>query len=250
MNCGQVVGTATLAGYNPSMRKSWNKDLTKETHASLMKTSQTMRRKKIDNFKRWRDEMKRNGEIKSNYNEFRKNGDLAELIGVVLGDGNITLFPRTEALRIVYSANNQGFIKRYASIVEKVFGKKPALSKRKTNAVNITLYEKHISKRLQVPSGSKGTANHPLTIWIGKSKENIKRYLRGLFEAEGCFCVHKPTSTYKFIFNNRNESLLKNVYRLLVLLGFHPNRSGYKVQISRKVEVYNAIEMLRFRHYE
>ena len=48
---------------------------------------------------------------------------------------------------------------------------------------------------------------------------------------------------------NFNISLEKIVYRLVKQLGFHPNLSGQKVQISRKKEVYDFIELISFRKY-
>ncbi|MCD6270358.1 hypothetical protein J7J23_01095 [bacterium] len=71
-----------------------------------------------------------------------------------------------------------------------------------------------------------------------------------MYEAEGSFCVHKPTYTYKFLFANRNKSLLENVYRILKILGFHPHKSKYKIQISKKGEVYKIKELIKFRQYQ
>ncbi|MDD5152951.1 MAG: hypothetical protein PHS95_03110, partial [Candidatus Pacebacteria bacterium] len=81
-------------------------------------------------------------------------------------------------------------------------------------------------------------------------KEYIIRYLRGLYEAEGSFCVHEPTYTHKFLFANKNISMLNNVYGLMKALGFHPHRSKYQIQISRKEEVQRAIKILGFRDYK
>lgn len=94
----------------------WCKGYTKETHPSVLKISKTFKKKKIDNFKEWREKMKKMGKIRSSYPLFKKDGNLAELIGVILGDGNILKFPRTEALTISSNAKNSGFIKRYSSL--------------------------------------------------------------------------------------------------------------------------------------
>jgi len=82
-----------------------------------------------------------------------------------------------------------------------------------------------------------------------KNRNFLIKYLRGLYEAEGSFCVHKPTSTYKFLFSNKNKSLLKNVYQSLRFLGFHPHESKDKIQISRKKEVYKIKDLIKFRQY-
>lgn len=110
-------------------RRNWNKGFTKATHPSVRKISETMKRRGIDNFKQWRERMKLEGKIKSQYYSLKKNKNLAELIGVVLGDGHICRFERTESLRIVGNANSPYFVRHYAQIMEKVFNKKPYVAK-------------------------------------------------------------------------------------------------------------------------
>lgn len=58
------------------------------------------------------------------YTEPTKDGDLAELIGVVLDDGHIAAFPRTEELSIFSN---------------------------KIGCIRIRIYQKHIQARLGVP---------------------------------------------------------------------------------------------------
>lgn len=176
--------------------------------------------------------------------------DLAELIGVTLGDGYIGKFPRTEILAIFSNSNNLGFANRYATLIESIFNKKPKSVKRNdSNCIKISIYEKNISKRLNIPSGARKNQIINIPYWILRNKEYLRRYLRGLYEAEGSFCIHKPTYTYKFIFTNKNESLLNNVYNGLKVLGFHPHRSKYRIQISKKEEVYKIKNLLEFRQY-
>src|SRR3989344_3887129 len=231
--------------------KSWNKGFTKETNSSVLKISETFKRKKLDNFKKWRDRMKKLGKIRSHYPQFKKNGDLAELLGVVLGDGHIESFPRSESLTISCNAKNKGFIERYKKLMREFFEKNPHEGKIGPNkgCVRIRIYQKNISKRMGLPAGSKRKIDFQTPNWILNSKEYLKRYLRGLYEAEGSFCVHKPTYTYKFLFSNRNKSLLKNVYKGLKILGFHPHKSKYKIQVSKKEEVYKIKKLLKFRNY-
>jgi len=228
----------------------WNKGFTKETHPSVAKISRTFKREKIDNFARWRREMIKRGLIKINYPPLQKSGDLAELIGVILGDGYIGKFPRKEILAIFSNSNNPGFVRRYSQLIKKVFNKKPNIYKRKdSNCTKISIYQKDLSKRLGISAEPRKNQNIKIPLWILRNKEYLKRYLRGLYEAEGSFCIHKPTYTYKFLFANRNKSLLKNVYRALKILGFHPHKSKYKIQISKKEEVYKIKELIKFRQY-
>ncbi|OHA26136.1 MAG: hypothetical protein A3C06_03925 [Candidatus Taylorbacteria bacterium RIFCSPHIGHO2_02_FULL_46_13] len=233
------------------MHTGWNKGLTKETNPSVRKISDTMKRKKIDNFAAWRDRMRRDGKFPS-YNNLIKSGDLAELIGVVLGDGHIWKFPRAEELSIFSNSNNPGFVKRYSLLVEEIFGKKPTTTIHSgKNCIRIRIYQNHISSRLGVPLSPRRNKIIEVPKWILGNRGYIVRYLRGLYEAEGSHSVHLPTSTYKLFFSNRNRSLLKNVFSLMQQLGFHPHQSesNYAIQISRKDEVLTALKMLKFRVY-
>lgn len=98
--------------------------------------------------------MIKEGRIKTDYPPLEKSGDLAELIGVTLGDGHIGRFPRSEVLAIFSNANNPGFVQRYATLIEKIFNKKPYIAKQKgSNCIKISIYQKNISERLDIPAG-------------------------------------------------------------------------------------------------
>lgn len=231
-------------------RRVWNKGFTKDTHPSVLKISETMKRKKIDNFAAWRDKEVRSGRIRIYFSPLPKNGDLAELIGVVLGDGHIERFPRTERLLIFSNANNHGFVRRYAALVEKLFKKKPYIyTQSGQNCTRISLYENRISARLGVPTGARKDIVFRIPPWIFRKRSYVVRHLRGLYEAEGSHSVHKPTSTYKLNFSNKNQSLLKNVTELLTVLGLSSHRDSSRVQISKRRHVERAIEILQFRKY-
>lgn len=229
---------------------TWSKGYTKETHPSVARISATFKRNKIDNFKKWRTEARQKGLIPRGYPEFSHTKNLAFLIGMVLGDGNIYMYPRTEGLRIALGTDKPKLWKYVAYIVREVFRKSPAVRKVKGSAcMTINLYEREISRRLGIPSGDRGKAKILLPQWILENRVMLISCLRGLYEAEASFNVHKPTSTYKLIFSNTNDTLLGVVDNSLKKLGFHPHRSKNKVQVSRRVEVYGLKRLLSFREY-
>lgn len=210
-----------------------------------------MRQNGLDNFKNWRDKMKKDGFIKSSYPPLKKNGNLAELIGIILGDGHIHTHDRCDSLRIVGDARKMGFVNRSERLVYLVFGKHPKVMKRKTsNGVNITMYEKNISKRLNIPAGARAKYKFILPSWIQKSRNNKIRFLRGLYEAEGTLCHSRDTYTHKFIFTNMNSHLLELVASLVRGLGFTVSVSANKVQVSRREEVQKLSDLIQFRNYE
>lgn len=232
------------------MPSNWSRGQTKYTNSSVRKISDTMRVRKIDNFKIWREKMKALGKIKSKYPSLKRGGNLAELIGAILGDGHIRAFPRTEELSIFSNSNNHGFVERYSRLIERVFGKKPVATRHSgKNCIRIRMYEKCISSRLGVPFSPRGRLEILVPAWIYSNERYIVRYLRGLYEAEGSYSVHQPTYTYKVQFSNSNMSMLKNVFELVSKLGFHPHKSKNMIQLSRKDEVLRFIKLIQFRKY-
>lgn len=230
---------------------SWNKGYTKFTHPSLLKMSETLKRRGIDNLKSWRLERKKRGLVPKGYPAFKKSSELAELIGVILGDGNISKFPRTERLIITGNANNPGFIDRYSLIVERIFNKKPRVSKVSTsNAVRISIYQNKIEHRLKIPSGNKLKKDISIPSWIKSNKEFLIATLKGLFEAEASLTIHNKTYTYNFQFSNRNASILKFVHDSLLKLGFNPEVRRYYIRLRRKKEVMRFKNMINFRSYQ
>ena len=78
----------------------WNKGKTKDMDARVKKISETMRKNGVDNFISWREKMYDTGKWFRTYPSLNKSVELATLIGITLGDGNIYKFPRPEKLSI------------------------------------------------------------------------------------------------------------------------------------------------------
>lgn len=231
---------------------TWSKGETKETNLSVRKISETMRRRRIDNFAKWREEMVELGKIKSEYPEFEKAKELAELIGMVLGDGNISEHPRTERLTIAFNAKYPRIIKRTKSLLTTVFEKRPteaAITKSSPNSWRMWIYEKWISKRLGIPAGAK--KNHQLRIpkWVWKDENLLVYCLIGLYNAEGSYSIHLPTCTYNFQFSNTNHSLLRDVFNALKALGYNPILTKRCVGIRRRAEAEKFAKLIKFKYY-
>lgn len=229
---------------------AWAKGYTKETHPSIAKMAETFRRKKIDNFAQWREEARKKGLIPQVYKPLNKNRDLAFLVGLTLGDGNINKFPRTECLRIALAAKYPGLINYTDQIIKKVFNKVPNVRKVKSSACyTVTIYQNKISDRLGIPAGDRHNFKFNMPDWIQKNKDFLLNFIRGLFEAEGSLSIHLPTCTYNFQFSNKNKSLLKNVEKSLQLLGYHPEVRLNSIRLRKKAEVESFRQLIRFRMF-
>jgi hypothetical protein len=128
-----------------------------------------MRARGIDNLANYRANLlaKRPG----SYFVICESAKLAELLGVVLGDGYIGAHERAEVLRIACNYN-PGFIKRYSALVEEIFDKQPSVKKRRTsNCVDIVIYQKGIAERLGLETGAKTHRPFILPEWIKSNPE-------------------------------------------------------------------------------
>jgi len=227
----------------------WNKGKNKETDLRVKKISSTMKSKKIDNFKKWRDKRKKTGKIKSHYPPLPKNSKTAELIGLTLGDGNLYQYPRTEQLLISFNSKYPQIIKRARLLIKNTFNKAPRENRGTGNCTRIWIYEKYISKRLEIPSGAKKNHNLSIPKWIWKSKNLLISCLIGLYNAEGSYSIHSPTCTYNFGFANNNKALLKDVHKALKILKYTPHLRKNKVTLRKKSETKSFAKLIKFKYY-
>ncbi len=220
----------------------WNKGRTKLELPGLLKIA-TARRQK-NNFSRWYEEHP------VYYAKLEHSRNLAELYGTMLGDGCLEKFARTEKLTVAFNSNKTEHIAHVVILLEKLFRKKPTVSKMKiANCIKVTLYQKNISRRLRFPTGIK--SNHALTIpnWIKAKKKYLVVCLKGLFETDGDWVIDKKYGTNVIKFTNIIDSLLDDIRACLVKLGFPANRGKKRVTISRNGEVERFVKLIKFRQY-
>lgn len=228
----------------------WNKGITKRLDSRVKKISATMKEKKINNFQRWKEKMIKDGKILVPQVILTKSYNLAVLIGLILGDGHIEVFPRTEILTISLNTKYPDLVTHTTTLVQQIFNKKPNPAKIKNvNCIRISLYEKDISKRLGIISGNRSKDTLGVPLWIFEQKKFIIGCLKGLFEAEGSLSIHLRTSTYNFQFRNNSPVLLKNVKDSLIKLGFHPEIRVNSIRLRKKHKVEHFKKLISFREY-
>lgn len=226
----------------------WNKGDTKENNLSLLKLSNTLKIRKEWNFSKWQRRRKKQQIIQ--YQELSKDENLAELIGIILGDGNLYKHLRTENLRVICNSKDIVYIRHIAHLIAKIFHKSPSIIKRNNENVTVVcLYQCEISKRLDLPCGNKIKNNVGIPSWIFSNTDYMVRCLKGLFETDGCFHEDRDNYTRIIEFKNNCTRLREDVYNILLRLGFNP-QSGYNyIRLARRNEVYKFRELIEFRNY-
>jgi len=242
------LNTVELARKYTNFNRSmipWNKGKTKFTHPSVLKISKTMRAKPESNFANWQKLKK-----KRLHHKIRKSKHLAELIGIILGDGCIEQFPRTERLVITCNKFQTLYIKHIHGLTKKIFHKNPSLRARKReNAVDVSLYQCDISKKIGMPSGNKIKNNVGIPNWIYQSKKYMIACLKGLFETDGCFQRDDANYAQSIEVTNKCRQLRNDIYKTLLLLGYNPQLGKTYVRLARRHEVYKFKASIDFRKY-
>lgn len=222
----------------------WNKGLTKLTSQSLLKTSTTLAGRKKSNFWQWQQKNK------VHYTELSHSNVLAEFYGTMLGDGCMEKFPRTDKITVSFNRKEQDHLQHIFKIINLLFNKQPKIRIRKTSQCDdLYFYQKNISERLGFPYGNKLRNSLQIPEWIKNNKSFLKHCLKGLFETDGNWFIDKKYNTNVIKFTNHSLSLLNDISKVLLELGYHPQLRKYDVRLARRQEVYKFVNWIKFRKY-
>ncbi len=180
-----------------------------------------------------------------------KNEDLAEAVGIILGDGHISEFIRGKKIRnyFIKIAGNTytdlDYLKRYIPLLfKKLFEEqgKIFISKKK-NEGYFTLYGKNyveFFKSLGLGTGNKKTNNQSIPKWIKEDDKLLKKCLRGLIDTDGSVhIISKNNRNIRISYTSYIPRLLDDVRVSLIKLGFTPSKiiSERQIFISKQEEI-------------
>ncbi|KKR65169.1 MAG: hypothetical protein UU06_C0027G0009 [Parcubacteria group bacterium GW2011_GWB1_40_5] len=156
----------------------------------------------------------------------RKSKLLAEFIGILLGDGNISPY----YISITLSSKEKEYIKYICKIIEKLFRVVPKIFKHKEKkAVTIVVNRKQLvdfCQEVGFKKGNKVSNQVDIPQWIKKSKMYSYECIRGLIDTDGCFFFHnyivngKKYFYFKIAFTSASIPLRLSVKKILINSGF------------------------------
>lgn len=178
----------------------------------------------------------------------RKSTDLAEFIGIMLGDGHIAPSQVTITLN---ATSDTLYIQYVAHLIKKLFDITPSLFKRESmNAVVIIISRKKLVEFLGnvgLCPGNKTRQQVDIPDWVKKSQTFSKACVRGLVDTDGsvineCHTIKSKRYCYKRLaFTNASQPLLLSVFKILEGLDFSP-----KMRNNRRVQLENNEEIGRY----
>lgn len=240
--------------YNYGMAEKWTKQ-EKEKHAKELKRLYIRENKTIGEialllciapqtvFKRLRMcGIETIPEQKKNYRNIRTDlripkhlsKELAEFIGIMLGDGKLSHFQA-----LVTLGNKELYYASYVcDLMEQLFSVRPKISTRATGYHDVYIGSVLLTGWLMsqglVTNKVKYQVNVPR--WIFSKKEYMQMCIRGFFDTDGS--VYKLRHGVQISFTNYSLPLLESLQSMLFSLEYSPSRiSSHKVYLTRKNDI-------------
>ena len=168
----------------------------------------------------------------------QKNENLAELFGVVLGDGNLS--PKT--LTITGHICEKEHHRYIANKIKNLFGLTASTYDAKTcKATHLKVNSVELIRFFQSNGfkvGDKIINKISLPRWIFEKDEYVCGALRGLLDTDGG--IYQKQKKYKraiIEFQTESPQIRANLYELLRKVGFHPSKSDVNVRVQTQSEV-------------
>lgn len=193
--------------------------------------------------------------------EPKESEELAELFGIILGDGHVEWINQGKKIRsyaIVIagdSRNDKVYLEKYVSnLFSKLFGESGTLGFPKfANSVLLRIHGKKIVEfvnRKGIKSGNKKVNNQAIPAWILKNQNYLRACLRGLIDADGCiYYISKKTNrNLRISFTSCIPALMDDVKNSFIKLGFNPSKilREKEIYLSSKQDVNKFIDEIGF----
>jgi transcriptional regulator with XRE-family HTH domain len=192
----------------------------------------------------------------------RESSELAEFIGIFLGDGGIS---NPSQITISFNrGNGRGYSKKVIKLIENLFGITPAVymlsSSASKNVIRLVVSSANLIEFLEknkIKRGSKVKNQVDVPSWIKNNPEYSKSCLRGLVDTDGGVYYHRHSSNGCASFNvglcftNKSKPLVDFVDNILTHMKFHPKRSwsGDNIFLYRESEVLRYEKEVGFTNF-
>lgn len=191
----------------------------------------------------------------------KRSSELAEFVGIILGDGCIS---QRQISITLHKSDDWDFSMYVRNLMKQLFLVSPSLYERKReNVINIVISRSELVKffhEMGLPTGSKVKHQTDIPLWIKKSDQFTKFCLKGLFDTDGCFYIDKHLYKGKAYYNsgmnftNRSLPILSFFKESLKKFRFHPTqKTKFSVFLRKEEEIVKYFETIgtaNKKHYK
>lgn len=178
--------------------------------------------------------------------------ELAECVGILLGDGNISKYQ----VKVTLHAMDD---KKYGEFIVKLFQKLfavpvavyPSKHAAVTNyVVSRTKLVQFCIDTLDLKKGNKSLQQIDIPVWIKSNPLYHKPCIRGLFDTDGSFFSHtytvgsKKYSYTKATFTNNSQPLLDSLHVMLTEMGIKARRAKFDIWLDSKNSIQTYMRLI------
>lgn len=198
-----------------------------------------------------------NGKSNPDNYSINKNEDLAELIGIILGDGHIRKRSEDRGdrhisqyyLQFTFHEKERELISRTNELCNSILGVEPSEYPQKgRKTTHLKIHSKELVEELEelgLEPGNKSKNQVKIPEWIFKSKNLQKRCISGLVDTDGCIYTQKNDDRTIIKFSNRSKNLKKGFKRIAKNLGMTPSKAGkWEVQLAHQKDVHQFLSTI------
>lgn len=181
----------------------------------------------------------------------RPSIELAEIIGIMLGDGNI--YKNQYAVRVCGNAkDDKDYLREH---VKKLFFAVFAVTPKEYhleahNELILYIYSKFVAHNLMhygLVSGNKKKNNARIPQWIMNDEDYIRACVRGLFDTDGT--VFTQRGNLKIELASGIPGLQKTFHKSMIKIGFHKGWSKPNSRDVRRYGLYSKRDVDKFINY-
>ncbi len=187
----------------------------------------------------------------------RKSENLAEFVGIVMGDGSIT---KKQIIVTLHYKDDEKYSKFVVNLIKKLFNVHVGrYSYIKSSAIKIIISRRELIRfcveRLGLKQGNKVKQQIDMPDWIKRNKQYAIACVRGLVDTDGCVFTHrykvnrKWYSYKKFCFTSFSKPLRQSVFDILKDNGLRARLAGKRdVRIDSKEDMNTYFRLFGFHN--
>ncbi len=177
--------------------------------------------------------------------ELKHSSDLAELIGIILGDGEIK---KDGNIRISFDPKkDKNFIyRRVFVLVDKILNLKPYFESYKRISFYNIAFVRYLKENCKLNPGSKFENNWEIPKWCFEDEEYLKAVIRGIFDTDGYIGYCNGTIEIMFgRFSVHSTNLIQKTEQGLKKLNFNPIVK-YSPDRRCKIRIFSKKDVIKF----
>lgn len=178
----------------------------------------------------------------------RKTSDLAEFVGIMIGDGHISHF------QIVISLGNKEkeYARHIVKLFHNIFDARPKVAARSSGYLDVYFGSVDLVKwlRKQGLVSNKVKSQIRVPAWVMSRKNFMQRFIKGFFDTDGS--IYRLKYGRQIAFRNESAPILQALQVMLGKLKYKPSRiSAGKLYLTRRIDIqrfFKEIQPSNSRH--